>query len=74
MEPKKLQVPVKIKKQHRKPKLRQRIVVEAKVQNYPDIQMPEISAVKGGLGEAGDAAMGGFSQGQRNSAASSISG
>ena len=50
MPPKKLQVPVKIKKQKRKPKLRQRIVVKTKVRNMPDIKMPEISGIKGGLG------------------------
>lgn len=52
--PKKLQVPVKIKKQQRKPKLRQRIVAKQNVnRNMPDIKMPEISGVKGGLGGAG---------------------
>jgi len=56
--PKKLQVPVKIKKQKRKPKLRQRIVVKTKVRNMPDIKMPEISGIKGGLGAAGAAGLG----------------
>jgi len=56
--PKKLQVPVKIKKQKRKPKLRQRIVVKTKVRNMPDIKMPEISGIKGGLGAAGGAGLG----------------
>ena len=40
---KKLQVPVKIKRQKRRPRLRQRIVVKHKVRNMPDIKMPEIS-------------------------------
>ena len=53
MPPKKLQVPVKIKKQKRRPKLRQRIVVKTNVRNMPDIKMPEISGIKGGLGAAG---------------------
>ena len=50
---KKLQVPVKIKRQKRRPRLRQRIVVKHKVRNMPDIKMPEISGIKGGLGVAG---------------------
>ncbi|MEN8256077.1 MAG: hypothetical protein ABFR33_11480, partial [Verrucomicrobiota bacterium] len=58
MPPKKLQVPVKIKKQKRKPKLRQRIVVKTKVQNMPDIKMPEITGIKGGLGAVGNAGLG----------------
>ena len=58
--PKKLQVPVKIKKQQRKPKLRQRIVVKQKInRNMPDIKMPEITGIKGGLGAAGGAGLGG---------------
>lgn len=66
MPPKKLQVPVKIKKQQRKPKLRQRIVVKSKVRNMPEIKMPEISGIKGGLGAGvgaglGDAGSVGFS-------------
>ncbi|RKX44029.1 MAG: hypothetical protein DRP64_07265 [Verrucomicrobia bacterium] len=60
MPPKKLQVPVKIKKQKRKPKLRQRIVVKPSVnRNMPDIKMPEITGIKGGLGAAGGAGLGG---------------
>ena len=50
---KKLQVPVKIKRQKRRPRLRQRIVVKHKVRNMPDIKMPEISGIKGGLGATG---------------------
>jgi hypothetical protein len=49
---KKLQVPVNIKKKAtKKPKLRKRIVVQPKMnQTMPDIKMPEITGVKGGLG------------------------
>jgi hypothetical protein len=57
MQLKKLQVPVNIKKKKvKKPKLRKRIVVKPKMnQTMPDIKMPEISGIKGGLGggEAG---------------------
>ena len=54
MPPKKLQVPVKIKKKQRKPKLRQRIVVKHQInRTMPDIKMPEISGIKGGMGTAG---------------------
>jgi len=55
MQLKKLQVPVNIKKKKmKKPKLRKRIVVQPKMnQNMPDIKMPEITGVKGGLGNAG---------------------
>jgi hypothetical protein len=57
MQLKKLQVPVNIKKKKvQKPRLRKRIVVQPKMnQTMPDIKMPEISGVKGGLGggEAG---------------------
>ncbi|VGO12813.1 hypothetical protein PDESU_01367 [Pontiella desulfatans] len=61
MQLKKLQVPVNIKKkQTQKPKLRKRIVVQPKVQqNMPDIKMPEITGVKGGLGNAGGTGLGG---------------
>ena len=59
MAPKKLQVPVKIKKKQRKPKLRQRILVKHQVnRSIPDIKMPEISGIKGGLGAAGGAGLG----------------
>ncbi|MEI6890808.1 MAG: hypothetical protein V5783_01435 [Pontiella sp.] len=52
MQLKKLQVPVNIKKkQAQKPKLRKRIVVQPKInQKVPDIKMPEITGIKGGLG------------------------
>lgn len=58
---KKLQVPVNIKKKRmQKPKLRKRIVVQPKVnQSMPDIKMPEISGVKGGLGNAAGSGLGG---------------
>jgi len=56
MQLKKLQVPVNIKKKKtQKPKLRKRIVVQPKLnQSVPDIKMPEITGVKGGMGSAGD--------------------
>jgi hypothetical protein len=54
MQLKKLQVPVNIqKKRVKQPRLRKRIVVQPKLnQNVPDIKMPEITGVKGGLGTA----------------------
>jgi hypothetical protein len=59
MQLKKLQVPVNIKKKKpQKPKLRKRIVVKQAVK-VPDIKMPEISGVKGGLGSAGSGVGGG---------------
>jgi hypothetical protein len=62
---KKLQVPVNIKKKKtQKPKLRKRIVVKPKLdQKIPDIKMPEITGVKGGIGSAGDSLGGGGSLG-----------
>jgi len=52
---KKLQVPVNIKKKKMQmPKLRKRIMVQPKLnQSMPDIRIPEISGIKGGLGSAG---------------------
>jgi len=58
MPPRKLQVPVKIKKQKRKPKLRQRIVVKTNIRNMPYIKMPEISGIKGGMGTMGGSGLG----------------
>ncbi|MDF7823571.1 hypothetical protein P4B35_06060 [Pontiellaceae bacterium B12227] len=57
----KLQVPVNIKKKKvQKPKLRKRIVVQPKMnQTMPDIKMPEITGVKGGLGNAAGDGLGG---------------
>ncbi len=56
---KRLQVPVNVKKQAPKPKIRKRIVVKPRVnQNMPDIRMPEVSGVKGGLGNAGGGGFG----------------
>ncbi len=53
MKLKKLQVPVKIqKKKTQKPKLRKRVVVKQPLK-VPDIKMPEITGVKGGMGAAG---------------------
>lgn len=60
MQLKKLQVPVDIKKKRtQKPRLRKRIVVQPKLQKTPDIKLPEITGVKGGVGNAGDALGGG---------------
>ena len=58
---KKLQVPVNVKKRQRpKPKLRKRIVVQPKLnKNMPDIKMPEITGVKGGIGNGTGAGLGG---------------
>jgi len=50
MPPKKIQVPVNVKKRKPKPRLRKRIVVNKKT--LTDIKMPEISGIKGGLGNA----------------------
>ncbi|MDF7800130.1 hypothetical protein P4C99_11695 [Pontiellaceae bacterium B1224] len=56
----KLQVPVNIKKKVQKPKLRKRIVVQPKLnKTMPDIKMPEITGVKGGLGNAAGDGLGG---------------
>lgn len=49
MKLKKLQVPVKIKRKKIAPKLRRRIVAAPK-RDVKEIQMPEITGVKGGLG------------------------
>lgn len=61
MQLKKLQVPVNIKKKKtQKPKLRKRIVVQPKLnKNMPDIKMPEITGVKGGLGAGAGTGLGG---------------
>jgi len=61
MKLRKLQVPVNIKKKAvQKPKLRKRIVVQPKInQNVPDIKMPEITGVKGGLGSGAAGGIGG---------------
>jgi len=58
---KKLQVPVNVKKKKaRKPKLRKRIVVQPKMNStMPDIKMPEITGVKGGLGAGAGGGLGG---------------
>lgn len=56
----KLQVPVNVSKSVRQPKLRKQIVVTPKLNNpMPDLKMPEIVGVKGGLG----AGSGGFGSG-----------
>lgn len=61
MQLKKLQVPVNIKKKKlQKPKLRKRIVVKPKLnQNMPDIKMPEITGIKGGMGSGVGSGLGG---------------
>jgi hypothetical protein len=61
MKLKKLQVPVNIKKKKtQKPKLRKRILVKPKLnQTMPDIKMPEITGVKGGLGGGAGTGLGG---------------
>jgi hypothetical protein len=57
---KKLQVPVKVKKKRPKPKLRRQITVKARMdRKMPDIKMPEIAGVKGGIGSVGDGGLGG---------------
>lgn len=48
---KKLQVPVKVKKSKPKPKLRKRVVAKVN-RRTPDIKMPEITGIKGGMGSA----------------------
>mgnify|MGYP001820944857 CR=1 FL=1 len=55
---KKLQVPVKVKKNKPKPKLRKRVVVKNVQRKTPEFKMPEITGVKGGLGNVGDGAGG----------------
>ncbi len=61
MKIKKLQVPVNVKRQRvMKPKLTKRIVVQPRSgQSMPDIRMPEISGVKGGLGAGEVGGLGG---------------
>ena len=54
MKLRKLQVPVNVKKPPQQPKLRKQIVVKPNVARItPDIKMPEIVGVKGGLGAGG---------------------
>jgi hypothetical protein len=61
MQLKKLQVPVDVKRKKLvKPKLRKRILVKPKLnQKMPEIKMPEITGVKGGMGSVGDSGLGG---------------
>lgn len=56
MPPKKVQVPVDVKKRKPKPRLRKRIVSPTK--NFSDIKMPEVSGIKGGLGNMGGDGLG----------------
>jgi hypothetical protein len=56
---KKLQVPVNVKRVQ-KPKLRRRIVVQPKLnQRVPELRMPEVTGIKGGLGNAAGIGLGG---------------
>lgn len=55
MPPKKIQVPVDVKKSKPKPRLRKRIV---STKTFTDIQMPEITGVAGGLGNMGGDGLG----------------
>jgi hypothetical protein len=70
MKLKKLQLPVKVKKDKPKPKLRKRVVVKNLQHKTPEFKMPEITGVKGGLGNIGDGAGGmdsiGFSMPELN--------
>jgi hypothetical protein len=54
-----LKVPVNVKKPAQQPKLRKTIVVKPNLAKAPDIQLPEIVGVKGGMGAGG----GGFGGG-----------
>lgn len=56
MPPRKIQVPVDVKKRKPKPRLRKRIVVNKST--FTDIKMPEISGIKGGLGNMGGDGLG----------------
>jgi hypothetical protein len=57
---KKLQVPVKVNRKKPKPKLRKNITVKTKMdRKMPEIRMPEIAGVKGGIGSIGDGGLGG---------------
>ena len=56
MPPKKIQIPVEVRKRKPKPRLRKRIVVNKKT--FTDIKMPEISGIKGGLGNMGGDGLG----------------
>ena len=56
MPPKKLQVPVDVKKRTPKPRLRKHIVSHQKT--FADIKIPEITGVKGGFGNMGGDGLG----------------
>ena len=58
---KKLQVPVKMNKSKPKPKLRKRMVVKNVRRKTPEIKMPEITGVKGGIGSGVGSGLGGGS-------------
>lgn len=60
----KLQVPVNTRKPPQQPKLRRQIVVKPNITRItPDIKMPEIVGVKGGVGAAGSSLGGGVALG-----------
>ena len=60
MQLRKLQLPVNVqKKRMQKPKLRKRILVQPRLNQVPDIKMPEITGVKGGIGSAAGDGLGG---------------
>jgi len=60
MPTKKLQVPVKMKKKKPKPRLRKQIMVKSRDnRKMPDIKMPELKGIKGGLGAMEGAGLGG---------------
>ena len=57
---KKLQVPVKIEKKRPKPRMRKQITVKTRLdRNMPDIKMPELVGLKGGMGSMGSGGLGG---------------
>jgi hypothetical protein len=57
---KKLQVPVDLNRKP-KPKLRKRVVAKNVRRTSPQIKMPEITGIKGGIGAVGDGSGGAFS-------------
>ena len=54
MPPKRIQVPVEVKNKKPKPRLRKRLVVKTLNHKVPEITLPEISGVKGGLAGMGN--------------------
>jgi hypothetical protein len=64
MPKKKIQIPVHMKKRKPKPRLRKRIVSQQKT--FTNIKMPEISGIKGGLGNMGGDNLGSLGFGDLN--------